>query len=591
MRKEKKADISSKGISSIQDALEDIDFKVKDSPSEKKFDIRDIFWNYPIFLKTLYKKLIPLSYIIIFGLLVFLFVMFLQSDTVKQKFARNIKKDTFVEGVVGSVNTLNPLFVTNNYIERSIRSLVFENFIYIDKNGEPSPGVAKSWEIKEKGLVYDFVIDDTSYWHDGTKLTVDDVLFTFNTAIALSEKESFDSVGSAFSNVEVEKFDERTIRFKTKEANPLFFRAVSIAIVPKSKLEEVSVSKIAFDPFSKKPMGSGKYELVKIDTGSVVLRDNKYDKYNPEIKEIVFKIYPDSKALENAFRIGDLDAIGSWDREASKYTEEYSEYEKHLLHITDRERIIFLNTRKDSLKDKKIRVVLSTLLNKEYLIKEYNIGGDILNGPIPEDSWFYNSDIDYLSYNPHKAEETLNSLHYKRNENSGYYEDPDGNIFSFSITYFENDSNNRLVSLLVDYYAREGVFIKPVGMSYEQITQEAISTRNFEMLLYEVETSTDPDQYNLWHSLKINYPDLNLSGYEYDRVDILLEEGRQSNNRNTRKQKYDLFQKYLVADAPAIFLYTPIFEYITKSNIEGLDLESINHAYDRFHNIEEWTWK
>ncbi len=128
-------------------------------------------------------------------------------------------------------------------------------------------------------------------------------------------------------------------------------------------------------------------------------------------------------------------------------------------------------------------------------------------------------------------------------------------------------------------------------MSYEQITQEAISTRNFEMLLYEVETSTDPDQYNLWHSLKINYPDLNLSGYEYDRVDILLEEGRQSNNRNTRKQKYDLFQKYLVADAPAIFLYTPIFEYITKDNLNGLDMESINHAYDRFHNIEEWTWK
>lgn len=591
MKKKKKAEKLSPGTSSMQDALEDIHFKVKETPLEERFDFRDIFWNYPIFLKTLYKKLVPLSYIVVFGVLAAFLIFILQSSFFGKKVVQKGGKDTFVEGVVGNVNTLNPLFVTNNYIERSVGSLIFEKFIDVDSDGQAHPGVARSWEVKEKGLVYDFVIGDDSYWHDGSRVTIEDVLFTFESAIALSKKENIDSVGSAFEDVEIEKLDDKTIRFRTKEANPVFFRAVSIYIVPKSKLEEVTISKMAFDPFSKKPMGSGKYELVKMDSSKVILKDNEYDRYTPKIKSIIFEIYPDSKALESAFRIGRLDAIGSWDRESARYTEEYAGYKRHDLHITDREKLIFLNIRKDSLKDRKVRIILNTLLKKDSFIEEYNVGADILTGPITPSSWFYNSDVDYHSYNPEKAKEILKSLGYNKNEESGYYENEDGNIFSFSITYFDSPSNERLVKLLVDYYAKEGVFIKPVNMSYEQITQEVIATRNFEMLLYEIETSIDPDQYNLWHSLKSNYPDLNLSGYEYERVDILLEEGRQSTDKNVRRQKYNLFQKYLVADAPAIFLYTPVFEYITRDNLQGLEFKDIKHSYSRFHNIQDWIWE
>ena len=62
-------------------------------------------------------------------------------------------------------------------------------------------------------------------------------------------------------------------------------------------------------------------------------------------------------------------------------------------------------------------------------------------------------------------------------------------------------------------------------------------------------------------------------------------------DKEVRKQKYYLFQKYLMADAPAIFLYNPIYEYITRDNLVGVDLDSISHSYERFHNIEEWYWK
>lgn len=586
--------VSKKEDHLMKTVLEDIKVKVSPTIKKDRLSIRDLIWNYPIYLLTLFKRLIPLSYIILFGFIGFCIAVFLQSNTFASLLERRSGNDMLIEGVVGTVNSLNPLFVTNNYIDRSIDSLVFEKFIYLNKDGDPRPGIAKNWEVKEGGLVIDFSINEGLFWDNGSKLTIDDILFTFDTAVKLSESSTdFDSVGSSLKGVEIERLDDWSIRFKLKEANPIFFQAVSIYIIPQASFENVQINQIPFAPFTKNPIGSGKYKISKMDSGSVTLVDNPYDKYEPNIKTVVFKLYPDAKSLEMAFRTGQLDAIGSWDKFQTDYVNEYPrfvEYEKIIKH---REKIIFLNIRKDSLKSKEMRKALSLLLNKEELIKNYGVGGEILNGPLPSTSWAYNSTIEYDKYDPEKAAELLKNLGYTKNSESGYYESSNGEILRFSISYFESLSNERLVSLLVENYKKEGIYIKEEKLTYSQITQEIIATRDFEMLLYEVETNIDPDQYNLWHSLKSNYPDLNLSGYNYQRVDILLEEGRQSLNREIRKQKYTLFQRYLVADTPAIFLYNPSYEYIVRDNLVGIDLGSdlVSHSYERFYNIEQWVWK
>ncbi len=592
MKKKKRVKNSSKKEEPLmKSALEELRIKPTSSVERKKFDFRDIFWNYPEFLISTFKKLIPISYIVLFSIIVVSVISFLKSDTFTKMIVSNQKQDTLIGGVVGSVNSLNPLFVTNSYIERSLDSLIFERFVNIDKNGEPLPGIAKSWEKKEKGLVYEFTIDDGHYWHDGEKLTVDDIIFTFETAIELSKEQGFDSVGVAFADMEVSKVDENTVKFKVSEESPTFFKAISIYIVPEKYLSEVDVSKMAFDSFSKQPIGSGKYEFVKMDSSSVYLVDNEYDRYNPVIKNIVFKIYPDESSLEMAFRADSLDSFGSWDSKWSTYVDEYKNFTRYSKIIEDRQKLILFNTRKESLKNKEVRVALTLLLKKEDLIEEVGVGGEVLNGPLPSSSWAYNKDVDFLKYNPTRAEEILKKLGYEKNENSGYFENSQGEILTFTISYLSTDLNERIVDLLVNYYKKEGVFIKSEALNYEQMTQEIIASRNFELLLYEIETSIDPDQYNLWHSLKVNFPDLNLSGYSYNRVDILLEEGRLSMDKNIRKQKYLLFQKYLMADAPVIFLYSPKYEYVVRDNLIGIDFEQISHSYERFHNIEEWYWE
>jgi len=214
--------------------------------------------------------------------------------------------------------------------------------------------------------------------------------------------------------------------------------------------------------------------------------------------------------------------------------------------------------------------------------------GTIEDGPIPPSSWAYNKDIIKYGYDPIKAEELFNAAGYVKNEASGYYESEDGKILSFTISYYDNEINDRLVGALKEMWKKEGIVLNQESLSYTQLTQEILATRDYEILLYEIETTVDPDQYNLWHSLKSSYPDLNLSGYSYERVDILLEEARRSVSREDRTEKYILFQKYLTQDAPVMFLYHPKYVYIVSDNVKISELGDIAYPFQRFADIPLW---
>lgn len=591
MEKKKDKRASSKEKLSMKEALLDIDSSISKRVVSKKerFSFRDFLWNYPVWVVRVFKSFIPLSYIFSFCLVGILISFFLESGVVARFMDDSKSKDTFVEGSVGAISTFNPLYVSGNYVDKAVQELVFDRFVYIGTDGNPAPGIAKSWTVSNDRLTYEFQIDTERYWQDGTKLTIEDVLFTFNTARTLSEEYGFDSVGVSLIGVGVEKKDDDELIFKLKEPNPTFFEAISLSIVPKSWLGDVDLGQLAFNMFARYPIGTGKYKVTRTEQNVVYLSDNKYDSYDPEIKNIVFKVFPDKESMEMSFRIGVLDAVSGWDYDLMKFTEEYSNLQKFSKKEGFRSKIVFFNMRRDLYKKKDLRIGINYLIDRDALIEDSNVKGFVKKGPFLEEAWAFNTNIDYYSYDPVKAAEFLKNAGYVKNEESGFFESENQEILSINLSYFDSITNNRLVNVLKDLLKEEGVILKLEKLSYNQITQEIIATRDFDLLLYEIETTVDPDQYNLWHSLKSNYPDLNISGYSYERVDILLEDARKTSDRAVRKQKYDLFQKYLMGDSPAIFLYNPSFFYFVKDYVKGVDLESINYSYERFHNVQEWT--
>ncbi len=96
---------------------------------------------------------------------------------------------------------------------------------------------------------------------------------------------------------------------------------------------------------------------------------------------------------------------------------------------------------------------------------------------------------------------------------------------------------------------------KKVGVTAKVETVNA-RPQNFQMFLGEYTVSADPDQYTLWHSGQDN----NITRYSSQRIDKLIEDGRKIVDIQQRQKIYADFQKYLLPDAPATFLYFP-YEY------------------------------
>jgi len=584
-----KAEKSKKTVS-MREAFEGLEVKQEIRKKDKGTDkqpIRDFFWSYPDNIVKFVKLTSPFSTIFLLALVGFGLFSFLRSNIFAEKISSQ-ELNYYVEGRVGAISTFNPLFSNQNDVDKAIQELVFEKFIYIDANENILPGIADSWEISNDGMVYTFNIELNHIWSDGESLTIEDVFFTFDTAIKLYLEKGYDTVASGLVDVDIEIIDEDTIQFTLPETNAVFPELASIYIVPQHVLGNVSLSEMPFDTFTRNPVGSGAYRIYKSEPNIVYLETSEYFDPSASISNIIIRIYSDVESLESAFRTGLLDGILLPDNYSTEFVSEYESYSSHVLDLPYREKMLFFNLRKEKFQDEYLREGINQLIDKEELLEKSGINGEPIYSSIYAGNWAYSSSIDYPSYNPEQAIEVLEDAGYTKNETNGYFEDSDDKLLTFTITYFDNEVNQKLLETLASLLNEEGIIVNLEPLTYSQLTQEILATRDFEVLMYEIEVTVDPDQYNLWHSLQKEYPNLNLSGYEFDRIDILLEEGRTEIDRKKRKENYALFQEYLIDDMPVVFLYRPSYIYVVKDSIEGIDYEDFVRLEDIYRNVYEW---
>ena len=99
-----------------------------------------------------------------------------------------------------------------------------------------------------------------------------------------------------------------------------------------------------------------------------------------------------------------------------------------------------------------------------------------------------------------------------------------------------------------------------VGVNVEVEVVTSVPS-DYDAFLATVDIPKDPDQYSLWHSTQTG---TNISKYNNPRIDKLLEDGRTELDQETRKRIYLDFQRFLIEDSPAIFLYHPTFYTVTR---------------------------
>ncbi len=167
-------------------------------------------------------------------------------------YAQEGKTDIII-AVDADVETLHPTDFSTT-VEMTVLNQIYDTLLYVNPDGseDPEPRIAESYEISEDGLDYTFKIRDDVTFHDGTPVTVDDVVFSIEMYKASQYQGSQISVLSS-----VEAVDDSTVvcHLDTPYA-PFLLGISSPNISSKDYYEEDP------DGFVTNPIGSGPYKFV-----------------------------------------------------------------------------------------------------------------------------------------------------------------------------------------------------------------------------------------------------------------------------------------------------------------------------------------
>jgi len=136
-----------------------------------------------------------------------------------------------------------------------------------------------------------------------------------------------------------------------------------------------------------------------------------------------------------------------------------------------------------------------------------------------------------------------------------------------------------------------GIEIEIKAQEFNELSQETIKPRNYQLLLFGQALNIIPDPFAFWHSSKIDDPGLNLSLYENKSADKALVASREAQTKKEFTENLEEFQEIIIQDKPAIFLYSPDFIYLVSNNVKGINTQIIVDPTKRFIDVENWYIK
>lgn len=527
-------------------------------------------------------------------------------DPSKNPSAATSRKDTLIVGGKLPKGKVNPIVADGLYDQYAV-NLVFNNLVNNDENGDPIPELAKSWNISSDGLTYTFNLRDDVKFSDGSKLTADDVAFTY-TAISdpsydgpLSSyaawisgyKDYNGGSATSLSGVKVDSPTKIEVKLDEKNASALLNLFGSVGILSKNyyNFDKGNFKKIA--DLNTKPMGSGPYKLTDFKKGQEVdfVKNDSYFKGAPKINKLIM-VNTDSTTNLQKITKGetDIDLIATKPENVSQL--EQAGFIDQQLSSQLGYYYIGLNLKDPLFADKKVRQALTYGLDRKGFVNSFYQGyGDVANEPFSPVQWAYSDSVNKYDYNKDKAGKLLDEAGWKLNSADGFrYKD--GKKFTFKFMYDPTGAyGNALAPVIKDNYKKIGVDVELVSLDFDTILDKVDlkdGKRDYQAYTMGWSLSTDPDCYQIFGGDQDVAGGSNNVSFHNDESDKLLKEGLKELDQNKRKEIYNKWAKLINDELPYIFLSSAKSLWAVNSRVKGMKIAPF-HVWTQ--DIEKVTLK
>jgi ABC-type transport system substrate-binding protein len=594
--------------------------------------------------------------------------------------------------IIGQPQFINPLYAQSSETDKTLMELLFSGLMKYDTEGNPVPDLIDEYKFIENGKIIEFTLKKGVKWHDGTPLTIDDVVFT----IGLVQDPSYLSpLYANWSNVEVVKTadDKGIIKLNQPYSNILDYLA-NLKIMPKHVWSDMPVQSIFKNEELNivSPIGSGPYKMKNVTQDKdgrvriMSLQANKeYYGKKAYIKDLDIFFLSENKENKNSAKIelARLLKSGAIDGAMIDNNVDYDNNKTDRYNIKNTDYFaLFFNTQTKLFSSKEIRKALDLATDKQDMIDKAIKGqGYVINSPILSE--YYQDAKTEHRYDIEEAKNILKGLGYEEKDgvmkkvvtkaNTTQIKNtlevgdngaevkklqeclardkdiyPDGTVngnfgsgtkeavIAFQEKYAEDilkpagldkgtgkvagatikkineicfadseESTELSVTLKVlktpsleatantikEQWNKIGVKVDIVTQDASEIKKSALK-KDYDAIILGEKLYSSPELLTYWHSSQIIDPGWNLSVYQNDDLDDLLEKNRTIiDNDDKKKETLSGIEKILSEDVPAIYLYSSDYIYAFNKEVKGFALKKSVDQTKIFDSVTDWYTK
>jgi peptide/nickel transport system substrate-binding protein len=498
----------------------------------------------------------------------------------------------YAEAVKGSIDILNPLF-SKTSAEQSASYLMFSRLVNYDITGHLNYDLATGISVNDLNTVYTVKVRDNANWHDGQKLTADDIAFT----VGLIKNSSTRSNVEGLSGVDVRLIDDYTLEFDLSSPYVAFEHLLNFPILPKHILGNVAPGDLRENNFSNNPVGSGPFKfsfVQEVDKKSnrkniYMTRNESYYKGIAKIDRFQLQAYNTTDEIRRAILNGDVNGA------ADLYPSDITNIDDKKFNIESNPIssgvYAILNTKSANMQDITLRQALQLATNTDAIRSDLPITTPQLDLPVTNSQ--LSGDLPKApKYNADAARKLLNDAGWTLNDKS--IREKSGVQLELSVVTVKNNELERALEILSGQWRALGIVINTRVIDPSDVNQafaqSILQPRNYDVLLYQLNIGADPDVYAYWHSSQATPQGFNLANYSNIISDDSLSSARVKFDPALRNAKYLTFANQWLADVPAIGLYQSTAQYVSNKNVKSVGDDNILiSSIDRYSNILDWT--
>jgi peptide/nickel transport system substrate-binding protein len=505
----------------------------------------------------------------------------------------------YTEGLISTKQVLiNPLYVDFSNANRDVSSLVFSGLLKYDPKFKGFVDDLANLTISEDKQEYILTLKDDVKWHDGSSLTADDVIFTYN----IIQDPDFQNplIRANFEGVKIEKINEKSVKFIITRPNSFFITNLNVGILPKHLLEGVSVHDLLTNQFNLKPVGTGPYKVLNQlevtpdgkQKVTLVLNESYYS-FKPTIREVRFIISPDEDTL-----LKEKSSLNVVSKINGRLVELLNDSRFGVkTYSLPQYTAIFFNTESQYLKSSKVRVGMIKSIDKDGLLSKLTNKSrvDTPLMDLNQKEWINKPDL-----NEANGAFFDSGLKFKKDdkgqlvEGEQFRRDKEGKEVEMVLLARIYDPNSSLsidtaktVEYLVESWKKAGI---KISVKYLDETEfmDSIKSRDYDMVLAGQSMGYNLDTFTFWHSSQAKENGANLANLKSFPVDQQIEKIRETFDLAEKEERQKKLAELISKEAPALFLYRSANTFLTDDKVKNIELDNLAFESDRFANVRDW---